>query len=235
MNINLGHPQSKTVIPSNEPENVLIENLANEIAKELSANVMGDPSKSLLPVPIQRERLKIEIAATLEKHFHSLASGVSSLLTSLQELLKDEEIYGNILLKMSDKKIHELSDEEITALFSSAVNLYNHQSPEIAADAFYALTAFDKGQAQFWTYLGNARFHAHQFKEAIDAYMTALKLNEVYPECRIYLACCQEKENKISEAIDSLLTAREIVVKNNQFFNLINLIDALLEELKNKH
>lgn len=217
-----------------------IDKIASDLTEEISAETIGDPSKSLLSPQAQKERLKHEILESLNIHFKSISNGINCLLTHMQKMINDqnpsvdEKTYNEILRKMSEKKTNELTNQELTALFAVAVDLYNHQEYDNAADAFYVLTEFDIGQALFWKCLGNARFYGNHFKGAIEAYDTSLKLNQNDPESLVYQARCLQKENRVQLAIDLLHHAKEITAKDSHFETLNDAVVSLLQELEKK-
>lgn len=213
-----------------------VDQIALELTEEME-DMSEATAQSLLSPAAKKERLKLEIAQELTIHFTMFAKGVENLLENLQKLIDekkeiDQKIYLDITKKLADKKIDEFTNEEITALFIAAADLYNQKEYEKAADAFYVLTIFDPTRSLFWKCLGNAKFHSDHFKDALDAYAMAIKINQQDPECMFYQAQCLVKENRLQEAIDLLDQADEMVTQYPQYEPLKNAVRTLIQELK---
>ena len=108
--------------------------ISTNLTEKLVDDQIGDPSKALLPVKVQKERLRFEILNILQRHFENAASGIQSLLERLNQMTNrtDEPLdrgkFESILDKLALEKSNELNDEELTVLFNGAIDLYNTQA-----------------------------------------------------------------------------------------------------------
>lgn len=216
------------------------DKMVDDLTEKMASEMLGDPSKSVLTPQGQKERLQEQVREILKGHFSKLPKGITYLLENLHKMTAadepevDKALFKIILTKLAEEKTDELTNEELSALFLSAIDLYNTQNYSQAAEAFYVLTEFTPSLPYCWKSLGNSYFHSNQQKEAIEAYATARSLNGEDPEIMVYEARCLYNENRLQEAIDLLNQASEIVDKDSKFQEWKEPIADLLLVFNNK-
>lgn len=218
----------------NNPGDV-ISDLATGLVNQIMLETSQDPAKSLVTPTAQKERLTDQVTQILSAHFARIDNGIAHLLDRLElDPSLDQTLYATIKDKLSvDITENGFSNHELNALYNAAVDIYNHQEYNHAADAFYVLTVFD-ARSLFWKCLGNAEFLNNQYKAAFDAYAMALKLHEQDPECLIYQSRCLQQENRLAEAIDLLNQASNLINQDPKFNALKETVADLIQSLKNK-
>ena len=223
-----------------------IDSIAEQLTQEIVADKGHDPSKSLLPPGVEKERIKGEVTTALKNHFISLSNGINSLLDRLETLSEednpqvDPQICEDIVNKLAsasetngqDGRVIDLNDDELKTCLKAAIAIYNQKDYRQAADAFYALTVLDPTRPLFWKCLGNAKFFNKNLKDAFDAYEMSLKINPHDPECLIYQARCLQIEGRETEAIDKLQHAAEIIGHDDNFAVWKDKVNAFIKDLK---
>lgn len=216
-----------------------IDTLADLWTEEAAPQLIN-PTHSLLSPAAQKKRLNDEISQSLNVHFESIDNGVNHLLDRLEQQIAakdpavDPVIYSELLTKLSDQKIEDFTKDELKTFYVAAIDMYNHQEYNQAADAFYVLTLFEPKLAWFWKCLGNSKYMGGHFKDSIEAYETALKINPEDPECLLYLARCLENDKRVPESIHTLQLAEKIIEHNSQLESWKEKISDFLQDLKNK-
>jgi tetratricopeptide (TPR) repeat protein len=206
--------------------------------RDQATSLLSSEQSSLLTPSMIKERAALQIEETINQLNRRIAKGYS-LLCTLYEKQKQTpdgssqyvpfleptffDDKTDAIISMIDKKDEEkviqtslgIADSDLSKAHDLAIDLFNDQRYEEAADAFFCLSSIAPDIPELLMSLAHAEFHAKHLESAATCYAIAYVANPNDPQPLIYAATCLIQLGNKDEALVYLDKATE-VINNNQ-------------------
>jgi len=136
------------------------------------------------------------------------------LQVSLTRMVEEVEENDNV-------ELSPIAAETQNFLYSFAYSFYQNGKFKEAASYFRFLTLVDLHNPKYWLGLGAAQQMLKDFTQAIQAYKTAMVLNETDPYTYFLLADCYFAQGEGEKGLEVLNTVEEQFGKEDKYKPLI--------------
>lgn len=205
-----------------------LSDFKSAIVEEL-LNLDSPQGLELLTPAQRRERVQLQVEASMAKHQQKIQEGYLELQRQEQAAKREGEEPSHFLEPSyleqhlallaehpeegegdSMEELLEISPAEIDHLFTLAAALFNQGKYQEASDAFYTLTCFFPGTTDFALSLAHSEYRLGHTKEALELYGSLLLAGEGGEEALHAAAHCLEELGD-PQAAQQLLEAVTII------------------------
>jgi type III secretion system low calcium response chaperone LcrH/SycD len=121
----------------------------------------------------------------------------------------------------------EAAGHGVEELYSYGYHLYQHRKYGSAASFFKIITALEPTNRAYWTSLGAVLKMQKEYRKAIEAYSTAVALDDSDPVSYFYLADCHLALGEVAEALGYVDAAERAATGKARYKSLISQLDLM--------